>query len=228
MIGIIGAMQTEVDAILEHMTDVNTIEKFGRKFYKGKIEDQEVILSLSGVGKVNAAASTTLLLTLFEISEIINIGTAGGIDPNQNTLDVVVSENVIQHDFDTSYIDGPEGIGIVAKSDKSLRQLVEESFKEIDVTIHYGDIISGDVFVGEESKILELKDKFPTAIACEMEAGAIGQVAEIANIPFIVIRSLSDIVHHDNSGIDFMKNAKITSKRSAEMLKQFMKIRKMF
>lgn len=225
MIGIIGAMPQEVYAIKGLMSDISNKEIYNHDFSTGKINNNEIILCKSGVGKVNAAITTTLMISNFNPEYIINIGTAGGLIDNQETLDIVISKNIIQHDYDTSYIDGKDGIGILSKSDDCLRLKVKEAFdtSQLDANIYFGDIISGDLFVGETSKILELKEKFPTAIACEMEAGAIAQTCDKLNIPFIVIRSLSDIVHHDNSGIDFMKNVEVTSKRSAEMLQNLLK-----
>ncbi|MFM1533698.1 5'-methylthioadenosine/adenosylhomocysteine nucleosidase [Helcococcus ovis] len=223
--GIIGAMPKEVEAIKDKMLNIKEENIQGVDFYFGKINNQDVILTKSGVGKVNASIITTLMIMTYHPDYIVNIGTAGGMLKEQNTLDIVISENVIQHDFDTSYIDGKSGIGITTKSDELLKNKVKESFlkNKVDSNIYFGDIISGDVFVGEEVKVLELKEKFPTAIACEMEAAAIGYTCDKFNIPFIIIRSLSDIVHHDNSNIDFMKNVEITSKRSADMLEEFLK-----
>ncbi|MFM1563805.1 5'-methylthioadenosine/adenosylhomocysteine nucleosidase [Helcococcus ovis] len=223
--GIIGAMPKEVEAIKDKMLNIKEENIQGVDFYFGKINNQDVILTKSGVGKVNASIITTLMIMTYHPDYIVNIGTAGGMLKEQNTLDIVISENVIQHDFDTSYIDGKSGIGITTKSDELLKNKVKESFlkNKVDSNIYFGDIISGDVFVGEEVKVLELKEKFPTAIACEMEAAAIGYTCDKFNIPFIIIRSLSDIVHHDNSNIDFMKNVEITSKRSADMLEEFLR-----
>lgn len=223
--GIIGAMPKEVEEIKKKMTDIKEENIEGINFYFGKINDQDVILTKSGVGKVNASITTTIMIITYHPDYIVNIGTAGGMIHEQNALDIVISKNVIQHDFDTSYVDGKEGIGITTKSDDVLRHKVKEAFlrNNIDANIFFGDIISGDVFVGEEVKVLELKEKFPTAIACEMEAAAIGYTCDRFNIPFIIIRSLSDIVYHDNSNIDFMKNVEITSKRSADMLEEFLR-----
>ena len=219
MIGIIGAMPKEVEAIKNKMNNINTKVLFNHEFIFGEIKNKKVVVCKSGVGKVNASVTATIMIITFNPQIIVNIGTAGGLVEKQNTLDIVISKDIIQHDYDTSYIDGELGIGIRSSSDYQLRKIVEEAFIEsgLSADIYIGDIISGDLFVGETEKIVELKKKFPTAIACEMEAGAIAQTCEKLGVPFIVVRSLSDIVFNDNSGIDFMKNVEITSKRSAEM-----------
>lgn len=221
MIGIIGAMPKEVEAIKNKMNNINTKVLFNHEFIFGEIKNKKVVVCKSGVGKVNASVTATIMIVTFNPQIIVNIGTAGGLVEKQNTLDIVISKDIIQHDYDTSYIDGELGIGIRSSSDYQLRKIVEEAFIEsgLSADIYIGDIISGDLFVGETEKIVELKKKFPTAIACEMEAGAIAQTCEKLGVPFIVVRSLSDIVFNDNSGIDFMKNVEITSKRSAEMVK---------
>ncbi|WP_311488115.1 5'-methylthioadenosine/adenosylhomocysteine nucleosidase [uncultured Helcococcus sp.] len=223
MIGILGAMDVEVQAIKNKMHNIEEINYLDSIFYKGNIKEKEIVLCKSGVGKVNAAIITTILLYHFDIDFVINIGTAGGMIPSQETLDIVISDRVIQHDFDTSYLDGPEGLGIYSQSDKSLRDKVKEAFDKnhIVANIYFGDIISGDKFVGDNSLIKDLREKFPQAIACEMEAGAVGQACEKFSIPFVVIRSLSDIVDKDNSENDFLKNVEITSKRSADMVESF-------
>lgn len=220
MVGIIGAMPAEVDALKVHLSDLNEKELLNHKFYEGKINGKEVVICLSGVGKVAASMATTILLSNYPIEYVINIGTAGGMDERQNTLDIVISNHVIQHDFDTSSIDGPSGLGLVFQSSHELAEKVKAAFKKSNITaqLYTGDIVSGDRFISEEKEILCINKLFPTAIACEMEAGAIAQVCSKFNVDFVVIRSLSDIVHHDNSTIDFAANVVKTSQRSAEMV----------
>lgn len=226
MIAIIGAMDVEVNAILDIMHDVKIYPKLGIDFYTGKIINKDVILTKSGVGKVNATITATTLINLFNIDMIINIGTAGGLLQEQKTLDVVISNNLIQYDFDTSYIDGKDGLGIYSHSDNELMKKVNDAYLSIkkDFEIFTGDILSGDTFIGEKEKILQLIERFPSGIACDMESGAISQVANKFNIPFIVVRSLSDIVYHDNSANDYAKNVAISSNRSAKMLLEFIKM----
>ncbi len=220
MIGIIGAMPQEVDAILTYVT--NPIKKtlHQHTVYEGMIHDQRVVICLSGVGKVAASMMTTVLLTNYAIEYVINIGTAGGLNVIQNTMDIVLSTKVTQHDFDTSSIDGEDGVGLTYYANHVLVAKVRDAFNKIDLDckIYEGEIVSGDMFVSEAPQIEKILKKFPEAIACEMEAGAISQVCEKFDVPFIVVRSLSDIVYHDNSGIDFIKNVAKTSARSAKMV----------
>lgn len=224
MIGVIGAMDVEVEAILEYMSNIEKIEINKMIFFKGSIHDKVVCLTKSGVGKVNAAIAAITLLNHFDIEYVINIGTAGGMIESQETMDIVISKNVIQYDFDTSYIDGDSGFGLKFHSDYILGEKVFNAYNKLNVesNIFFGDIITGDTFIGEDEKVIELKNKFPSAIACEMEGGAIAQVCDKLETPFIIIRSLSDIVMRDNSGIDFIKNVKLTSQRAAKMMNIFL------
>ena len=226
MIGVIGAMDVEVDAILEYMSSFEKFEINKVTFFKGNIHDKEVCLTKSGVGKVNATIATITLLNHFDIEYIINIGTAGGMVETQKPMDIVISRAVIQYDFDTSYIDGDSGNGLKFYSDNEIAKKINIAYSKLNIEsrIFYGDIITGDTFIGEDEKFIELKNKYPTAIACEMEGGAIAQVCDKLEIPFIIVRSLSDIVMRDNSDIDFMKNVKITSQRAADMLQIFLNI----
>lgn len=224
MIGVIGAMDVEVEAILEYMSNIEKVEINKVIFFRGNIHDKEICLTKSGVGKVNAAIASITLLNHFDIEYIINIGTAGGMIDTQETMDIVISKKVIQYDFDTSYIDGDSGVGLIFNSDYTLGERVYNAYDKLNVesNIFFGDIITGDTFIGADEKVIELKNKFPSAIACEMEGGAIAQVCDRLGIPFIIIRSLSDIVTRDNSGIDFAKNVKLTSQRSAKMMQIFL------
>lgn len=220
MIGIIGAMSVEVEALKVYLKNVIEKKKFNHTFYEGTINNQEVVICLSGVGKVAASMATTILLTNYPIEYVINIGTAGGMNEAQNTLDIVISNHIIQHDFDTSAIDGPSGLGLVFQSNQDLALKVKKAFEKSNLSskLYIGDIVSGDSFISEEKEIERINKLFPTAIACEMEAGAIAQVCSKLEVDFVVIRSLSDIVYHDNSEIEFSENVKKTSKRSAEMV----------
>lgn len=217
MIGIIGAMQIEVDAILEYFDQYDEKEINGVKFYLSKYDDKDVILCLSGVGKVNASMTTTLLINEFKVDKIINIGTAGGMNPNQNTLDIVVAEKVYQYDFNTCAIDGDEGLGIESFCDDGLIKLAVNNPIN-DVKVWVGNIASGDTFVAEDEKTNYILNNFDNIIACEMESGAISQVCNRANVPCVVLRSLSDIVYKEESGMDFKEYASIASKNSAKIV----------
>ena len=174
MIAVIAAMDSEVSAIVSKMNaEAKKIQ--GIEFYEGTLENKDVVVMKSGVGKGNAAMSTTILLEHYPVEQIVNIGTAGGLKENENIVDAVLSERVVQHDFDTSPIDGEAGIGLYYDADPKLLAICEAALKDLDVTVHKGLVASGDQFIaGEATK--NLCDKFPDAMCAEMEAGAIAQV----------------------------------------------------
>lgn len=215
MIGIIGAMDIEVSAIKLHMTDIKEKQLWGIKFTEGMISGNPVVVALSGIGKVNAAKTATVLALEFKPRLIINIGTAGGMIKEENTLDIVIAEKIVQYDFDTRDLDGDKGIGIHTTSSKKMVELSKKVLVDDNHKVWVGSIASGDKFVSDPKLIAEIKKENPEVIACDMESGAISQVANSLEIPCIIIRSLSDIVEHEKNEMDFMTYAKTASKRSA-------------
>lgn len=221
MIGIIGAMSIEVEAVKKLMVQVQEEVFQGTTFYRGLLHDKEVVLMLSGVGKGNASMNTTMLCMRYPISTMINIGTAGGLLAEQKVLDIVISDNVIQHDYDTSFLDGQEGIGLHFTANQELVTLAKQTLAREEVQVFVGDIVSGDQFIADLSQINTIKSKFPKAMCAEMEAGAIAQVASRFKLPFIVLRSLSDVALNEDSHLDFMEYAKAASFRSAKFCYDF-------
>lgn len=212
-VGIIGAMEKEIEIIKEKMSKASTINHLGYEFTAGKINRSDIILLRSGVGKVNAAMSTTLLNHLYPCDLIINIGSAGGFDSQLNIGDIIIATEIRNYDVDVTAF-GYE-FGQVPKmpaffqSDKSLVELAEQSAKEITkYKIVKGLVVSGDSFMNNLAQIAYIKEKFNSILAAEMEACAIAQVCYQFKIPFIVIRSISDIVG---------KNAHITHDLNLEL-----------
>ncbi len=223
MIAIIAAMRAEVDALLALMKNVHEQTKDGILFWEGILADKSVVLMLSGVGKGNAALSTTLLLKNYDVSQLVNIGTAGGLKSNEEVLDLVISACIVQHDFDTSALDGESGIGLHFVADASLKSLCEKVCEQQQVPYHVGMIASGDQFVSDPMLITSLLNKFPNALCAEMEAGGIAQVCTHFQIPFVVLRSLSDIAVKDDNHLEFMTYVQYASKRSAALCLELVK-----
>lgn len=224
MIGIIVAMDSEWNAIVEIMDQVENIQISGISMAKGKLNNKNVIIMKSGVGKGNAAMSLTILFENFVIDKVINIGTAGGLKPEQKVLDAVVSTKVVQHDFDTSAIDGVDGIGLYYEADQELVIKIKQVLENMDVMVFNGLIASGDQFIAEDDKRMRLERLFPNAICAEMEAGAIGQVCSHYHVPFVVLRSLSDVACNQDSHIDFSVYVTHAAARSAKLCKELMKV----
>lgn len=221
MIAVIAAMDSEVSAIVSKM-NAEAKKIHGIEFYEGTLENKDVVVMKSGVGKGNAAMSTTILMEHYPVEQIVNIGTAGGLKENENILDAVLSERVVQHDFDTSPIDGEAGIGLYYDADPKLLAICEAALKDLDVTVHKGLVASGDQFIaGEATK--NLCDKFPDAMCAEMEAGAIAQVSAHYQVPFVILRSLSDVACKPDSHMDFQEYVKHASERSAMFTQELMR-----
>lgn len=197
-IAIIGAMEEEVALLREHITNKKEHTIVGFEFIEGEMSGQKVILLRSGIGKVNAAMSTTILLQTFKPDVLINTGSAGGLNPELEVGDVVISTEVRHHDVDAT-IFGYE-YGQVPQmpasfiADEKLISIAEESAKEIgNHAVVTGLITTGDSFINKPEQATFIKEKFQALQAVEMEAAAISQVAYHYGIPFVIIRSLSDI-----------------------------------
>lgn len=224
MIAVIAAMDKEVEAILRIMDEYTRVEYAKVSMAEGTLCGHRILVMKSGVGKVNAALSTTVLLENLPISGVINIGTAGGLCEDENILDAVVSTRVVQHDFDTSPVDGEEGIGLYFEADQDLADVCVQALEQLDVQVHRGLIATGDQFIANDEDVKRLKERFPQAICAEMEAGAVAQVCAHYQVPFVCMRSLSDVAVRKDSHMDFMEYVEAASARSALFCKALMKL----
>ena len=202
MIGIIGAMDVEIDLLLSVMQNTRVTTICGRSFFEGEIEGKQVVLSRSGIGKVAAAVCAQTLIDVFKVDSIINTGIAGGIASELSVGDIVVSESAVQHDFDVTGFGYPKGYMCVGAdntsptlyiADKTLADTVLAVAKE-QVNAISGIIATGDVFVNSPEIKREISETF-NAAACEMEGGAIAQVCTLNEVPFVIVRAISDLAN---------------------------------
>ncbi|GEQ05284.1 5'-methylthioadenosine/S-adenosylhomocysteine nucleosidase [Staphylococcus gallinarum] len=224
MIGIIGAMEEEVAILKNKINALEEIKIAHVIFYKGQLEGKDIVLTQSGIGKVNVAISTTLLIEQFKPDLIINTGSAGALDKALNVGDVVVSDRVMYHDADARAF-GYE-LGQIPQmpasfdSDSNLLQKATEAIKEQQLTAKIGLIVSGDSFIGTFEQRATIKENFKDALAAEMEATAIAQTCYQFNLPFIITRAISDLADGD-AGITFdafLEKAAISSSEIVERL----------
>ena len=197
-IGIIGAMEVEVAILKEKMEDVRIIKKASMDFYEGILAGKKVVVVRSGIGKVNAGICAQILADVFSVDAIINTGIAGSLNKNINIGDIVLSTDVVQHDMDATgfgYRKGqiPQMPVFFFNADDNLRRLAAEVCKEVnpDIQVFEGRIASGDQFVCDQDVKNRIVSEF-TAYATEMEGAAIGQAAYLNEIPFLVVRAISD------------------------------------
>lgn len=227
-IGIIAAMNEEMQEIKNIMTDIEPKHVFNLTFFKGKINSTDCILVESGVGKVNAARTTQIMMDYFKIEYIINIGTAGAASNMLNVTDVVIANKLCQYDFDVSPIGYKKGeimdLGLYFYSEKTLLQKCQSIMQSLDKNnsykVHVGTIASADKFCTDPVIAKSVNEEF-NALCVEMEGASIAQVCTLNNTPFIVIRSISDSPN-GNNGIDFQEYLSISSKRCANFLKELL------
>lgn len=194
MIGIIGAMDIEVDLIEKNFKNSH-IEKVGPyEFILGELNNKSCVLCKCSIGKVNAAACTQTMILKYKPSFIINTGIAGSIVDNINIFDFVIATSVVQHDVDTTHFGDPLGfitdLGTV--NIPCSNYLIDKVFEvNTDFTLHKGIIASGDQFISDLQTIEKIKKNF-NAYACEMEGASIGQVCYINKTDFLIVRAISD------------------------------------
>lgn len=226
--GIIGAMEEEISALKEEII-IQKLEKNNTlEFHIGKFLENDVVIVRAGIGKVNAAMTTQSLINLYKPDYIINIGVAGAVDPSVEIGDIIVSEDLIEHDFDATafgYEKGqiPRLENWKFKGDKKLIDASKKAGNNLGYNIIEGRIVSGDIFVGDNDTKKRLFDEFG-AKCCEMEGAAIAHVSEENGIPFVVYRAISDKADSkaSNNYEEFvLKACKISKELIVEVLKQF-------
>ncbi|MBQ4888665.1 5'-methylthioadenosine/S-adenosylhomocysteine nucleosidase [Shewanella sp. UCD-FRSSP16_17] len=206
-IAIIGAMEPEVAHLIESMTDPVHSTVAGIEFVEGQLSGQNVVVTRSGIGKVAASIATTLVINNFKVDAVINTGSAGGFVDSLNIGDIVISSEVRHHDVDVTAF-GYE-IGQMASQpaafipDEKLVNAAKSAISSLgEAQVIEGLIATGDSFICDPERTKVMLNNFPTMAACEMEAAAIAQVCHQFNVPFVVIRSLSDNANND-SPVDF-------------------------
>lgn len=225
MIGIIGAMEIEVEKIKAFLTDATSEVVSGVTFVRGKFCEKDIVVAKCGVGKVFAGLCAEAMILKYDPELIINVGVAGCLDESLKIGDIVIADSVCQHDMDTSPLGDPVGmlsdINIIKiPADKKAYELFSECAKELSLPYSVGTIASGDQFVSSSDKKKYIIDNFG-AKSCEMEGGAIGHVCYVNNVPFAVLRAMSDGAD-DGAKMDFPTFAKLAAENSTKVIKSFL------
>lgn len=201
-IGIIGAMKVEVDVLEQRLENRKKVSIKNFIFYEGEIEGVSVVILLSGIGKASAAVGTALLIERYQPDVIVNTGTAGGLGIAE-VHDVIIGEEVAYHDVDLTgfgYKMGQQAqMPPTFKADKKLVELASEIVLDHQQKVHSGLIVSGDSFISDLQRLKDIQTHFPKALAVEMEAAAIAQVCYLFDIPFVVLRAISDKAGEGNT-----------------------------
>lgn len=226
MLGIIGAMDVEVDEIKKKIVSPVKATFAGAEFVCGEIEDVETVVARCSPGKVNAALCAQIMIDRFKPDAIINTGVGASLSNDVAIKNIVIASDVCQYDMDTTgcgdplgYISGINKIKI--ETDKALSDALAMSAISCGERIHRGSVASGDTFISSKELKEKIAKKFG-AICGEMEGGAIGQVCYANKVPFAVIRSISDGGDED-SYIDYPTFKKIAADMSAAILSDFIK-----
>ena len=226
LVGIIGAMDIEVQ-VLKNLMDGAKIEKIsGIEFYSGKINGAETVVAVAGVGKVNAAVCAQTMILKYSPDYLINVGVAGGLSDELNIGDMAVATAVVEHDMDTSPIGDPKGyitgINMVEmKTHPHVTDMIYNAVIKNGVKARRGIIASGDQFIASAAQREAIINNFG-AIAAEMEGASIGHVCTMNGVPFAVLRAISDSANSD-AHMDFPTFAKMAAKNSVKIILEFLK-----
>ncbi len=225
MIGVISAMPEEIDLLIGKMTSSELVEIGQRKYYKGELWGKDVVIAYSRIGKVAAATTAVTMILTFGVKEIIFSGVAGAISRNLNIGDIVIAKRLVQHDMDASPIFPRFEVPLLDKSffetDEQLsRRLFRAAkifveninryitrdllrrFRIERINVTRGDVASGDQFITDSRRHHDLKQALPSIVCVEMEGAAVAQVCYEYQVPFAVLRTISDNADH-NAEIDF-------------------------
>ena len=222
-IGIIGAMELEVEELKSRLTEVKITEKAGMAFYEGILNGAKVVIVRCGIGKVNAALCVQILVDLFEVTHLINTGVAGSLNATLDIGDILISRDCIQHDMDVSPLGYEPGIIPQMKTscfqaDDRLADLALNSCRKVNPDIHalIGRVVSGDQFIATK----EVKDKLISlfhADCAEMEGAAIAHGAYLNAVPFVIIRAISDKAD-DSAQMDYPSFEKAAAGHCAKLV----------
>ncbi|OFK03618.1 5'-methylthioadenosine/S-adenosylhomocysteine nucleosidase [Streptococcus sp. HMSC071D03] len=220
-IGIIAAMPEELAYLLQHLDDAREEKVLGNSYHTGKVGSVELVLVESGIGKVMSAMSVAILADHFQVDAVINTGSAGAVANGIAVGDVVIADKLCYHDVDVTAFGYDYGQmarqPLYFESDKKFISLIQESLSKLEQTWHLGLIATGDSFVAGEDKIKAIKEQFPQVLAVEMEGAAIAQAAHALNLPFLVVRAMSDNANHEAS-VSFDEFIVEAGRRSAQAL----------
>ncbi|MEK4230080.1 5'-methylthioadenosine/S-adenosylhomocysteine nucleosidase [Solibacillus sp. FSL H8-0538] len=221
-IAVIGAMEEEVELLRNALNNTEITTIASSEYTTGTYAGKDVVLLKSGIGKVNAAMSTTILLQQFKPDVVINTGSAGGFDETLEVGAIVISDEVRHHDVDVTIfgyeIGQMAGMPAAYKSDEKLMDIAKLAVTEVgEHQYGIGLICSGDAFMNDPVRVANVREHFPTMKAVEMEAAAVAQVCYQFNTPFVVIRALSDIAGKE-SNISFDEFLPVAAKHSTEIV----------
>ena len=232
MTGIIGAMEIEVRGLIEKMTDTHTETISGTTYTTGKIGRHECVVAQCGIGKVNAAVTTQTMMLRYHPDRIINTGIGGSTSRETHIGYVVIAENVVQHDMDTTVIGDkpgelflPQEKIVYIPCDTAMMSELQQACQDVgEANYVIGTVATGDQFISGHDKRSRLNERFG-AVACEMEGGSIGQVCRINGVPFAILRAISDSMSEEDDAVEYSTFSRMAAHKSIEIITAFLKNR---
>lgn len=220
-------MEEEIKLLNEQLENKRETAVANLSFYEGNIGSVDVVLVKSGIGKVNAAIATTLLITFFEADTVINTGSAGGIGEKLKVGDLILSTELSYNDADArafGYSFGqipqmPERY----KADEATLSLLKKAALDSNWDVKQGLIVTGDSFISDQDNIFQIKNYFKEAMVTEMEGAAVAQTCFQFQVPFVVVRAVSDVADEEAS-VSFNEFIELAGRKSAEMVLNFIKL----
>lgn len=229
MIGIICALKIEVDGLKALMENTEITKKAGLEFTCGKIFDKDVVLLECGVGKVNAAVGTQIMIDLYKPDVIINSGIAGSLTKQLTVGDIVISTDCVEHDFNCTELNEPRGQiwftdekRIAIPADEAICDKLAECCEGLGSHVMRGRIATGDIFITYRAKREFIAYEFD-ALCCEMEGGAVGHVCYMNKVPFAILRSISDDLKF-NQAENYEDFKEMAADRAIKAIKKFIRM----
>ena len=219
-LAIMGAMEEEIEPLLSYFDKVNVVEYANNKYYEVSYNGLEIVIAYSKIGKVFASLTASTMIEKFRCDTLLFSGVAGGINPKLKIGDLIIADKLCQHDLDITAFGHPHGFvpggKVFVETSKELREVAIKVANENDLNVIVGTIATGDQFVHSNER-KEFIEKTFTADALEMEGASVAVVCDALNVPFFILRAISDTADMD-AGFDFDEFLKSSAKNSAEYL----------
>ena len=224
-LAIMGAMQEEIEPLLAHFKDVNVVEYANNKFYEVSYNGLEIVIAYSKIGKVFASLTASTMIEKFGCDTLLFSGVAGGINPKLQIGDLIIADKLCQHDLDITAFGHPHGFvpggKVFIETTKELRDVAIKVANENNLKVIEGTIATGDQFVHSNERKQFIENTF-NADALEMEGASVAVVCDALNVPFFILRAISDTADMD-AGFDFDEFLKSSAKNSADYLIKILK-----
>ena len=224
-LAIMGAMQEEVEPLLANFENVNVVEYANNKFYEVNLNGLDIVIAYSKIGKVFASLTASTMIEKFGCDTLLFSGVAGGINPNLKIGDLIIADKLCQHDLDITAFGHPHGFvpegKVFVETTKNLRELAIKVANENNLKVIVGTIATGDQFVHSSERKEFIQNTF-NADALEMEGASVAVVCDALNVPFFILRAISDTADMD-AGFDFDEFLKSSAKNSADYLIKIVK-----